>query len=96
MGRRSRRRPYGQEHVPLDPARLQGLPRTEPGPGGEDHVVRRVRGSEKSYRCPGCQQPIAPGTAHVVAWPAEHLLGARAALEERRHWHTACWDRRIR
>jgi len=38
-----------------------------------------------------------PGTPHVVAWPAD---GARMAggvgVEERRHWHTACWANRLR
>lgn len=47
----------------------------------------------RSYRCPGCDQLIAPGRPHVVAWPA-HDADAR----DRRHWHTACWaarDRRL-
>ncbi|ROR72080.1 hypothetical protein [Bogoriella caseilytica] len=93
MVRRSRKRPYAAEHVPLDPARLGGLTRSDRGPGGEDHRVRQVRGSDKTYRCPGCDQMIAAGTPHVVAWPAEHLLGAEAALAERRHWHSPCWNR---
>lgn len=59
------------------------------GPGGVDYFARRVTGSSatKSYRCPGCDQEIRPGTPHVVAWPA-------FGLEDRRHWHSACWDRR--
>ncbi|MFC7406295.1 hypothetical protein [Georgenia alba] len=89
--RRSRRRPYGQGHVPLDEGRLRGMTRTERGPGGEEYAVREVAGSEKSYRCPGCDQVVPPGLAHVVAWPTEHLLGTRAGLDERRHWHTSCW-----
>ena len=67
---------------------------------GDDGVtVRRVQPYEatKPYRCPGCDQEIVPGTPHLVAWPAD---GARMpgglALDERRHWHTACWDRRLR
>ncbi|WP_413452327.1 hypothetical protein AA0Y32_11340 [Georgenia phoenicis] len=89
--RRGRKRPYGDAHVPLDPDRLGGVVRSETGPGGETYTVRTVRGSEKSYRCPGCNQLITPGTGHVVAWPTESLLGA--GLDERRHWHTACWRR---
>lgn len=94
MGRRSRKRPYSAEHVPLDLDRLQSIPQTQSGPRGEDYRVRRVRGAEKSYRCPGCHQLIEPGTPHVVAWPAGHILGEEVAVRERRHWHTPCWERR--
>lgn len=45
----------------------------------------------KTYRCPGCQQGIPPGTAHVVAWEADALLGEQFAVELRRHWHSGCW-----
>ena len=94
--RRSRRRPYAEGHVPLDPDRLHGMARTETGTDGESYTVRQVRASDKAYRCPGCDQLVAPGTAHVVAWPTEHLLGAQAALDARRHWHSACWSSRDR
>ncbi|MEE6296670.1 hypothetical protein [Georgenia wangjunii] len=94
--RRSSRRPYGQEHTPLDPERLRGVARSESGPSGETFTVREVRGSEKSYRCPGCDQLVEAGTPHVVAWPTDHLLGAEAALADRRHWHRACWGARGR
>lgn len=89
--RRSRKRPYGDGHVPLDLDRLQSMSRNEDGPGGFSYTVRHVRGSEKSYTCPGCHGTIAPGITHVVAWSNEHLFGAQAALAERRHWHTGCW-----
>lgn len=55
--------------------------------------MQKVRGNDKTYRCPGCQQEIAGGTPHVVAWADDSLFGAEAALAARRHWHTACWDR---
>ncbi len=69
-----------------------GPPRLEEWPDG-DWVVRHVPGAAavKQYRCPGCDQEIRPGTAHVVAWPA-----TGPGLQERRHWHTACWRRRPR
>ena len=37
-------------------------------------LIRLVPGaaSTKTYRCPGCDQEIPPGTAHLVAWPAGH------------------------
>lgn len=89
--RRSRKRPYGTEHIPLDPERLRGMARTERGPQGAEFTVRQVRGSGKAYTCPGCNRPIQPGSAHVVAWTNEHLFGQDAGLAERRHWHGGCW-----
>jgi hypothetical protein len=95
--RRSRRRPYGDAHQELDvEAALRGGERTETDPGGETWTVRRVAGSEKVYRCPGCDQVIEPGTPHVVAWRADHLFGDEAGMAERRHWHTGCWQARDR
>lgn len=59
-------------------------------------IVRSVAGAAavKSYRCPGCSQLIPPGTPHVVVWPAVPSLLSDSGVEERRHWHTACWQRR--
>lgn len=90
--RRSSKRPWGAPHVPIDPDRLRGMARSEVGPGGADYTVRQVR-NDRSYTCPGCHHPIAPGTTHVVAWSNDHLFGVDAALAERRHWHSACWRR---
>ncbi|AQP52679.1 hypothetical protein BW733_15905 [Tessaracoccus flavescens] len=61
---------------------------------GVDYIVRNVpaQRSEKEYRCPGCSQRVAPGTAHVVVWPATPPLGNESGLEVRRHWHTHCWS----
>jgi hypothetical protein len=58
---------------------------------GEDYVVRTVIGSDKTYRCPGCDQEVRAGQAHLVVWPA---LDADAA--DRRHWHQPCWVARDR
>jgi hypothetical protein len=67
--------------------------RAEDYAGGE-YVVRPISGqaTTKSYRCPGCDHEIVPGTPHVVVWPAERPGGA----EDRRHWHTPCWRARER
>lgn len=72
-----------------------GLRRVEDHPDGE-WVVQVVTGSatDRSYRCPGCDQLVPGASPHVVAWPADGLLGAEAALADRRHWHRPCWDRR--
>jgi hypothetical protein len=61
------------------------------GDGGPDFAVRRVPGYQatKVYRCPGCDQEIPVGAGHVVAWRED-------SVEDRRHWHTACWERRAR
>jgi hypothetical protein len=74
---------------PLAPQR-----RVEAGPDGYDYEVKPVAGSRatKIYRCPGCDHEIRPGTAHVVAWPAE---AGESAVDDRRHWHTACWANRM-
>ncbi|MFM9366727.1 ATP/GTP-binding protein [Streptomyces sp. Da 82-17] len=61
---------------------------------GEEFTVRQVAGSGgpgKTYRCPGCDQEIRSSVPHVVAWP-EHGAG----VEDRRHWHKACWNARDR
>ena len=67
---------------------------------GEEYVVRAVTGSAatKPYRCPGCRQAIRPATPHTVAWPVVPTSFARdvEGIDERRHWHTACWRARDR
>ncbi len=50
--------------------------------------IRHI-GSEKAYRCPGCDQEIRAGVWHLVVVPHD-------ATEERRHWHTECWRRELR
>jgi hypothetical protein len=70
----------------------RGLERTENW-NGEEWAVRHVAGSApgKHYRCPGCDQEIASGVGHLVAWPTYG-----AGVEDRRHWHSACWSARGR
>ncbi|MHA7860675.1 hypothetical protein ACX1DX_04765 [Tessaracoccus sp. Y36] len=61
--------------------------------GGVSYIVRDVPAhrAEKEYRCPGCRQTVASGTAHVVAWPENGAYGIDTGIEARRHWHTHCW-----
>lgn len=65
----------------------------ESGPAGDPdrYHVRRIPASraERGYRCPGCDQVVPPGVAHVVAWPDRP-----GGEEERRHWHSGCWTGR--
>lgn len=96
-GRRSSKRPWSSDHIELDLDRARGGRSSESGPDGE-WTVQQVSGAAatKTYRCPGCRQDIPPGTAHVVAWSTDALLGAEAGLELRRHWHAGCWRARAR
>lgn len=86
MGRRNRRI---DDAVPLRP--IGSVASVHSFPDGDWHV-RTITGAAatKTYRCPGCQQEIRPGTAHVVAWRADRHDGD----EFRRHWHTPCWSTR--
>jgi hypothetical protein len=93
--RPSRKRPWGAEPPPLDLDRALGGVRRVSAEDGE-WTVRKVRGGEKPYRCPACRQEIPPGTSHVVAWPRDVIGGESAGLEQRRHWHASCWERRAR
>lgn len=62
--------------------------------GTTSFLVREIRQgqSEKDYRCPGCNQLVRAGTAHVVAWPENPPIGIDAGVAARRHWHTYCWE----
>ncbi|MFI2334521.1 ATP/GTP-binding protein [Nocardia rhamnosiphila] len=64
--------------------------RTEPGPDGDEYIVRTVPGARamKRYRCPGCDHEIMPGVPHVVTWPVG------SGETDRRHWHGGCWKGR--
>jgi hypothetical protein len=86
---RRRSSPRGrQAHPPLPTLR-----RVETGPDGHDYEVRPVAAARalKTYRCPGCDHELRSGTAHVVVWLAD---SGEVAVEDRRHWHTACWANR--
>ena len=68
------------------------------GPDGPWHV-RSVSASAavKRYRCPGCDHEIQPGVPHVVVWPADDRDGfGTGRVDDRRHWHTPCWNARTR
>ena len=61
-------------------------------PDDYDRVtVQRVQPyqARKAYVCPGCQQEIAVDLGHLVVIPD-------LALDDRRHWHHACWEMRYR
>jgi len=75
-------------------ARDRSLPVRRPAIGGvpppDTHVagytVRQVSQGQKEYLCPGCNQTISAGVAHLVVWQDEEP-------DLRRHWHTPCWRR---
>lgn len=83
-----RRSKHARPHRPLGTHH----PQAETRVSGEWLVrVIPVGRSQKTYVCPGCQHPIAPGVAHLVVWPRVASLGSSSAIDERRHWHTHCW-----
>lgn len=84
--RKNRRATGGKPAAPAG-----GTARVEQWPDG-DWLVRRVAGAaaRKEYRCPGCEQLISAGVAHVVAWPAD-----TGGVDDRRHWHAPCWAKRL-
>jgi len=85
-----RRTPRRRTRVDLPP--LPGGHRIEAGADGYDYEVRAVAGARavKTYRCPGCDHEILSGTSHVVVWRVD----GDSAADDRRHWHTPCWDNR--
>ena len=94
MPRRNRRIRTEQRYLPSHGGALLGS-QTVPGPSwtnGEPFIMRHIGSSaaKKFYVCPGCNQNIPPGVAHVVAWPRDTGRGA----DDRRHWHKHCWQRR--
>ncbi|GIJ29728.1 hypothetical protein Vqi01_48900 [Micromonospora qiuiae] len=90
--RRNRRHREDAERLDVERAR-HGVAAVQHWRDG-DWQVRGISGgaSVKTYRCPGCDQEIRPGVAHVVAWPAD----GRGDLTDRRHWHSGCWRARER
>ena len=69
-----------------------GWKRTETRRGREFAVQPVTAASaQKEYRCPGCDGVIPPGTAHLVVWQVDGVLGDAADLAARRHWHDHCW-----
>ncbi|MCG7235057.1 MULTISPECIES: hypothetical protein [Corynebacterium] len=95
MPRRNRRQHQVSRYVlPRDGSTFIGTQEME-GPSwtnGEIFKVRQIgsAAATKYYICPGCNQNIPPGVAHVVAWPRDTGRGA----DDRRHWHKHCWQRR--
>ncbi|WP_375500968.1 hypothetical protein [uncultured Jatrophihabitans sp.] len=87
MPRQNRRR----ADTPLDAPR-GGAERREQYQG-MTYSVRSISGqaADKTYRCPGCDQEIRRGVAHLVCWPADDL-----GADDRRHWHSVCWAARGR
>ncbi|GAA4790827.1 ATP/GTP-binding protein [Streptomyces ziwulingensis] len=84
--------PSGRSAEDDRPGRYGGWQATETW-RGEEWCVRNVAGASahgKSYRCPGCDQPIPDGVPHLVAWP-DH-----GGVDDRRHWHKACWNAKDR
>jgi hypothetical protein len=91
VARKNRRR---EDEAPLDEQHARrGLTVDQSADDGAWFLRQiPVDAAVRSYRCPGCDHMIPPGTAHVVAWPADE----RGDVSDRRHWHAACWRARDR
>lgn len=92
MPRSRRRRPEpGRGEDSLDRL-IAGWKRTEVK-RGIDWTVQPISAPQalKDYVCPGCGRAVVAGTAHLVVWRADGVLGDAADLAARRHWHTHCW-----
>jgi hypothetical protein len=88
---RSNRRREEQAELDLERA-LAGRLRVEVKRDGAWNVQpQSASAAVKSYHCPGCGLEIEPGTAHLVAWRADGIMGEADDLAARRHWHTHCW-----
>jgi len=88
---RSNRRREEQAELDLERA-LAGRLRTEVKRDGAWNVQPQSASSAvKNYICPGCGLEIEPGTAHVVSWRADGIMGEADDLAARRHWHAHCW-----
>jgi hypothetical protein len=88
---RSNRRREEQAELDLERA-LAGRLRTETKRDGVWNVQPQSASSAvKVYLCPGCALEIGPGTAHLVTWRADGIMGEADDLAARRHWHTHCW-----
>jgi hypothetical protein len=81
-----------QQSGPPAGDQARGVEHTESDADG-DWIVRPVSAANatKAYRCPGCDQEVPAGVAHVVAWSADW-----PGTDDRRHWHTSCWRARGR
>jgi hypothetical protein len=92
MPRSHRRRPEPDDADDSFQRLLSGWKRTETRRGAEWTVQPvSAASAQKEYTCPGCGRVITPGTAHLVVWRADGVLGDAADLAARRHWHTHCW-----
>ncbi|GAA1242807.1 hypothetical protein JOF42_002133 [Microbacterium phyllosphaerae] len=92
MARSRKRRPTRPETEDSLDRLLASWKRTESRRGIEWTVqpISAVQ-AQKDYICPGCGRDVATGTAHLVVWRADGVLGDAADLAARRHWHTHCW-----
>jgi len=92
--RRARGRDLEHEDEPTGLDRLMSSWKRTEVRHGREYLVQPVSAAsaQKEYVCPGCGGTVLPGTAHVVVWRADGVLGDAADLASRRHWHNHCWS----
>lgn len=93
MARKNRSQKRSAPHTPLNVDKLGNSWRRTEIKRGREWTVQPISevNATKTYTCPGCQGEIPPGMAHVASWRNDGVLGDAADLENRRHWHNACW-----
>ena len=101
-----KRRAAREREAPLEaPERPRGVaPEWASAEGVRVQAATGEKG--KTYRCPGCQQEIRPGTPHLVvigvakfhvslgpSWRLTHAIGIRADLGDGREGRPGCCNR---
>ncbi|QRV02517.1 ATP/GTP-binding protein [Arcanobacterium phocisimile] len=92
--RRSKK--YSRPSRELNSYALMGYTRIEYADDGRAFKVHHINSGVKEYVCPGCSGIIRVGEPHEVAWTEDHILGKEFGQNDRRHWHTGCWEARGR
>ncbi len=90
MSRKNRR--VSEKNREINEAVIFGGARTEVKRNVQ-YQVRRTLSGRSVYKCPGCNNSIPAGATSVTVIELNHFLGQNVALDDRRHWHNACWKR---
>lgn len=87
---------YSRPVRELNTRALLGGVEYQTGRDGNEYKVHHISRGAKEYVCPGCNGVIMVGQAHEVVWSEDTLLGAQYGIDNRRHWHSSCWQHRGR
>jgi hypothetical protein len=91
MGRKNRRN--RDENKPISDGAIYGFSARVETKRGVEYQVRRTLRGQCEYKCPHCNGVIPVGATSITVIETDHFFGPNAAVEDRRHWHDACWRR---